>query len=381
MAEVELRNIEKRYSEDAHAVKGVSFRALDGEFVVLVGPSGCGKSTTLRMVAGLETSTAGEILIGGRVVNDLEPKDRDVAMVFQNYALYPHMSVFENMAFPLKMRKVAKSEITKQVEEAAKLLSIEHLLKRKPKELSGGERQRVAVGRAIVRKPKVFLFDEPLSNLDAALRTQMRAELKRIQHRLGATMLYVTHDQVEAMTMGDKIAVMNKGKLEQFGTPAEIYERPASVFVARFLGAPPMNLIPGKVSVEAGVASFVGEGLKLLLASGNGTYRADVTDGTDMFLGVRPEKLRISVGSAAGVASISGKLVLVEPIGSVTHFYIDCPHATGGVLVASVHNRDDAFSSPGSLLDSATYTLGTIVTFLIPQTSLHFFEKESGSRI
>jgi ABC-type sugar transport system ATPase subunit len=377
MAEVELRNIEKRYSEDAHAVKGVSFVAADGEFVVLVGPSGCGKSTTLRMVAGLETSTAGEILIGGRVVNDLEPKDRDVAMVFQNYALYPHMSVFDNMAFPLKMRKVEKSQITKQVEEAAKLLSIEHLLKRKPKELSGGERQRVAVGRAIVRKPKVFLFDEPLSNLDAALRTQMRAELKRIQRRLGATMLYVTHDQVEAMTMGDKIAVMNKGKLEQFGTPAEIYERPASVFVARFLGAPPMNLIPGKVSVEEGVRAFVGEGLRVLLGEGNGTDGAHRTDGTDVLLGVRPEKLRISVGSVAGAASISGKLILVEPIGSVTHYYIECPSATGGVLVASVHNRDDAFSS----IDSATYTLGNIVTFLIPQTSLHLFEKESGSRI
>src|SRR5438477_5042302 len=251
MAQVMMKELNKKYDE-VHAVKDVNLQVRDKEFVVLVGPSGCGKTTTLRMVAGLEEITSGELLIDGQRMNEREPKDRDVAMVFQNYALYPHMTVFENMAFPLKMRKVPKPQIKTQVEEAAKLLGIDRHLKRKPKELSGGERQRVAVGRAIVRKPKVFLFDEPLSNLDAALRTQMRAELKRIQRRLGATMLYVTHDQVEAMTMGDRIALLNKGLLEQFGTPAEIYERPATAFVARFLGSPAMNLIPGGIVNEAG---------------------------------------------------------------------------------------------------------------------------------
>src|SRR5581483_605433 len=257
MAEVQLRKLEKRYTNEAHAVKGVTFTAHDGEFVVLVGPSGCGKTTTLRMVAGLEEITSGDLLIDGERVNDREPKDRDVAMVFQNYALYPHMTVFENMAFPLKMRKVPKAQIKTQVEEAATLLGIERHLKKKPKELSGGERQRVAVGRAIVRKPKVFLFDEPLSNLDAALRTQMRAELKRIQRRLGATMLYVTHDQVEAMTMGDRIAVLHKGSLEQYDTPAAIYDKPATAFVARFLGSPGMNILPGGIVNEWNQSYFV----------------------------------------------------------------------------------------------------------------------------
>ncbi len=362
MAEVRLSNVEKRYSEDAFAVKGVSFAANDGEFVVLVGPSGCGKSTTLRMIAGLEELTGGTIEIGGIVVNDLQPKDRDVAMVFQNYALYPHMTVFENMAFPLKMRKVAKSEITQQVTDAAKLLSIEHLLKRKPKELSGGERQRVAVGRAIVRRPKVFLFDEPLSNLDAALRTQMRAELKRLQRRLGATMLYVTHDQVEAMTMGDKIAVMNKGLLEQFGTPSEIYESPASAFVARFLGSPPMNLLDGKIE--------------------NGMFKsASLTIGTnrdipgEVFLGVRPEKVRLAANTNVGANGfVSGKLLLVEPVGSLTHYYVEVPESVGGTFVASVHD-------PGGAASAATYTLGEMVTMEVPATQLHLFDRKSEQRL
>jgi multiple sugar transport system ATP-binding protein len=353
MAEVQLTNVEKKYSEDAFAVKGVSF----------VGPSGCGKSTTLRMIAGLEELTGGEIRIGGVVVNELQPKDRDVAMVFQNYALYPHMTVFENMAFPLKMRKVEKSQITQQVTEAAKLLSIEHLLKRKPKELSGGERQRVAVGRAIVRRPKVFLFDEPLSNLDAALRTQMRAELKRLQRRLGATMLYVTHDQVEAMTMGDKIAVMNKGLLEQFGTPSEIYEQPASAFVARFLGSPPMNLIEGRI--ENG--HFTSNALSIdVLSKFSG----------QVYLGIRPEKVRLALNSEAGnPGSVSGKLLLVEPVGSLTHYYVEVPESVGGTFVASVHDRES--TAP----NAATYALGETVTMEVPATQLHLFDRASEKRV
>jgi ABC-type sugar transport system ATPase subunit len=358
MAEVTLRDVEKRYDNDTFAVKGINFSANDGEFVVLVGPSGCGKSTTLRMVAGLEEITGGEIAIGGTRVNEKEPKDRDVAMVFQNYALYPHMTVFENMAFPLKMRKVPKDEIKKQVESAAELLSISHHLQRKPKELSGGERQRVAVGRAIVRKPKVFLFDEPLSNLDAALRTQMRAELKRLQRRLGATMLYVTHDQIEAMTMGDRIVVMNKGLVEQFGTPTDVYNNPASVFVARFLGTPPMNIIEGEV--QNGV--FTAGTFKI--AAPNISGKA--------FMGIRPEAVSMDPGISG--ASIEGKAMLVEPIGSVTHVYIDAPNAAGGTFVASVpHEAGESVSK--------NFILGDNIKFIIPERSVHYFDGATGKRI
>jgi ABC-type sugar transport system ATPase subunit len=363
MAEVLLQNLEKRYENDAHAVKGVTLTALDGEFVVLVGPSGCGKTTTLRMVAGLEEITSGDLLIDGIRMNDREPKDRDVAMVFQNYALYPHMTVFENMAFPLKMRKVPKAQIKTQVEDAAKLLGIDRHLKKKPKELSGGERQRVAVGRAIVRKPKVFLFDEPLSNLDAALRTQMRAELKRIQRNLGATMLYVTHDQVEAMTMGDKIAVMNKGELEQFGTPSEIYEHPASVFVARFLGSPAMNVLSGGIIQESNEAYFISGKLKLKL---NGQYQAG-----NVHLGIRPEAVVLE-REYKGPDALQGRLILIEPIGSVTHYYIECEDAFGGTFVASV---------PHGRMSAEGMVLGDSVTFRIPSETIHLFDRESGKRI
>jgi len=370
MATVQLSNLEKRYDDNTVAVKGISFAADDGEFVVLVGPSGCGKTTTLRMVAGLEDITSGELLIDGQRMNEREPKDRDVAMVFQNYALYPHMTVYENMAFPLKMRKVPKPQIKTQVEEAAKLLGIDRHLKRKPKELSGGERQRVAVGRAIVRKPKVFLFDEPLSNLDAALRTQMRAELKRIQRRLGATMLYVTHDQVEAMTMGDRIAVINKGLLEQYGTPAEIYDQPATSFVARFLGSPAMNLIPGGIINEGGTSYFVVNErdvqLKIALA---GQVRTGNVD-----LGIRPEAIVVNSGTPNSNL-ISGKLALIEPVGSVTHYYMEWPNAVGGSLVASV-----SYGSSGhGPLDHLK--LGDTITFQIPAGSVHLFDRESGKRL
>ena len=244
MAQVVLKDLNKKYDE-VHAVKDVNLHIRDKEFVVLVGPSGCGKSTTLRMVAGLEEITAGEISIGERVVNDLPPKDRDIAMVFQNYALYPHMTVYDNMAFGLKMRKFPKAEIEKRVRDAAEILGIQELLKRKPRQLSGGQRQRVAVGRAIVRQPQVFLFDEPLSNLDAKLRVQMRVELKRLHERLATTAIYVTHDQVEAMTLGDRMVVMKDGWIQQVGEPLELYSQPANRFVAGFIGSPAMNFAGG----------------------------------------------------------------------------------------------------------------------------------------
>src|SRR5574342_314906 len=242
MAQVVLKDLNKKYDE-VHAVKDVNLTIRDKEFIVLVGPSGCGKTTTLRMVAGLREITAGEISIGDRVVNDLPPKDRDIAMVFQNYALYPHMSVYDNMAFGLKMRKFAKPEIAKRVQEAAEILGIQELLKRKPRQLSGGQRQRVAVGRAIVRHPQVFLFDEPLSNLDAKLRVQMRVELKKLHNRLETTAISVTHDQVEAMTLGDRVVVMKDGWIQQVGEPLELYGKPANRFVAGFIGSPSMNFI------------------------------------------------------------------------------------------------------------------------------------------
>src|SRR6187401_1887020 len=262
MGQVVLKGINKFY-DSVHAVKDVNLDINDKEFVVLVGPSGCGKTTTLRMLAGLESITSGRILIDDQVVNDLAPMDRDIAMVFQNYALYPHMSVYDNMAFGLKMRKFDKSEIQKRVEDAAEILGIHELLKRKPRQLSGGQRQRVAVGRAIVRHPQVFLFDEPLSNLDAKLRVQMRVELKRLHDRLETTAVYVTHDQVEAMTLGDRVVVMKDGWIQQVGEPLELYGRPANKFVAGFIGSPAMNFVTMTITDSAGVLWAIAQGLRL----------------------------------------------------------------------------------------------------------------------
>ncbi|MFM7418062.1 MAG: ABC transporter ATP-binding protein, partial [Alphaproteobacteria bacterium] len=252
MAQVSLRKIVKAYEGGVQAVKGIDLDIDDHEFVVLVGPSGCGKSTTLRMIAGLEEITSGDIAIGGTVVNDIPPRDRDIAMVFQNYALYPHMSVYDNMAFGLMLRKFPKAEIDRRVKEAARILDITPLLDRKPKELSGGQRQRVAMGRAIVRDPKVFLFDEPLSNLDAKLRVQMRTEIKKVHQTVNTTTVYVTHDQVEAMTLADRVVVMNHGIIEQVGPPQELYHNPATKFVAGFIGSPAMNFIPAKLEQASG---------------------------------------------------------------------------------------------------------------------------------
>ena len=332
MASVSLRKVRKVYPGGAVGVQGVDLEIRDGEFVVLVGPSGCGKSTTLRMVAGLEEISSGEISIGGRVVNEVLPKDRDIAMVFQNYALYPHMTVRENLAFGLKLRKVPKDEIERRIAEAAAVLGIEPYLDRRPKALSGGQRQRVAVGRAIVRNPAVFLFDEPLSNLDAKMRTQMRVEIKRLHARLGATMIYVTHDQIEAMTMGDRIVVMEGGRIRQAGAPLEVYEHPADRFVAGFIGTPPMNFFEGRVERGAGGAPAFRFGAALLpLPDAWRDRLAAVADGPAT-LGVRPEAVAPAADGAAG-ASIEAEVDVVEPMGAETYVYAA---AEGASFIARV---------------------------------------------
>jgi multiple sugar transport system ATP-binding protein len=311
MAQVVMKDLNKKYDE-VHAVKDVNLNIRDKEFVVLVGPSGCGKSTTLRMVAGLEEITGGEIVIGDRVVNDLPPKDRDIAMVFQNYALYPHMTVYDNMAFGLKMRKFPKAEIEKRVQEAADILGIRELLKRKPRQLSGGQRQRVAVGRAIVRHPQVFLFDEPLSNLDAKLRVQMRVELKRLHDRLETTAIYVTHDQVEAMTLGDRVVVMKDGWIQQVGEPLELYGKPANKFVAGFIGSPAMNFAEATVVEEGGTVMVTNPGLRSPVPASK-AERLRAYKGQTVTLGVRPEDLVIASDGRGGFDAV---VDVVEPLGS-----------------------------------------------------------------
>jgi multiple sugar transport system ATP-binding protein len=312
MAGVVFKDVAKRYG-DVSIIEGMNLEIRDHEFMVLVGPSGCGKSTALRMIAGLEEISGGTISIRDRVVNDLPPKDRDVAMVFQNYALYPHMTVRENMEFGLKIRKTPREQMNKLVSEAAQLLAIDHLLDRKPKQLSGGQRQRVALGRAIVRKPSVFLFDEPLSNLDAKLRVQMRAEIKKLQQRLQVTSVYVTHDQIEAMTMGHRIAVMKEGKLQQVGTPLEVYDTPANVFVAQFIGTPPMNFLHGTLRDDG--AAVEGPAFKLPIPDSlRGATRGQ--GGLAVVVGIRPEHLHAQPPTARGEsAPLAVQVELVEPLG------------------------------------------------------------------
>jgi multiple sugar transport system ATP-binding protein len=323
MAQVSIRKVEKAY-ENYKAVHGIDLEIADQEFVVLVGPSGCGKSTTLRMVAGLEEITGGEIWIGGDMVNDVPPRDRDIAMVFQNYALYPHMTVFDNMAFGLKLRKFPRDEIKRRVDEAARILDITPLLERRPKALSGGQRQRVAMGRAIVRNPRVFLFDEPLSNLDAKLRVQMRTEIKKVHQTVRTTTVYVTHDQVEAMTLADRVVVMNHGRIEQVGPPQELYHNPATRFVAGFIGSPAMNFIPVKVANDAGLSLLLPTGERLAVPPQRANrYAAYV--GKDMTLGIRPEHLTETHDvEKPGVGRINAPVDVVEPMGMETmvHFLV-----------------------------------------------------------
>ena len=309
MVEIELRKVYKSYG-DERVIHGVDCRIADGEFLVIVGPSGCGKSTLLRMIAGLETITEGKISIGGRVVNDLEPAERDIAMVFQNYALYPHMSVYNNMAYGLKIRGMPKAEIETRVHKAAAMLELAEFLPRKPRQLSGGQRQRVAMGRAIVREPSVFLFDEPLSNLDAKLRVQMRLEIKKLQHGLGITSVYVTHDQVEAMTLGHRLMVLNAGVVEQLDSPIELYERPASVFVAGFIGSPAMNFLAARVGADGATVALPG-GDVLALPEGRFSAEAD----REVTLGIRPEHLELA-GDGDGVAHLHTQVI--EQLGADT---------------------------------------------------------------
>jgi sn-glycerol 3-phosphate transport system ATP-binding protein len=331
MAELAFRDVRKSYG-GVEVIHGVSTEVADGEFVVIVGPSGCGKSTLLRMVAGLEQITSGEIRIGGRVVNNLEPKDRDIAMVFQNYALYPHMSVYENMSYGLRIKGMPRQEIDSRVQKAAAILELKDYLQRKPRQLSGGQRQRVAMGRAIVREPAVFLFDEPLSNLDAKLRVQMRAELQSLHRRLGTTSLYVTHDQVEAMTLAHRMIVMNAGRAEQIGAPLEVYARPATTFVAAFIGSPPMNLIPRE------------------------------RDGRKLLFGIRPEHLE-PCGEAE--ASLVADVDLIEPLGADTLVY---GHVDGGTRIAArLHSAMEART-------------GRLPLRYQPQHA-HYFDAGTGARL
>jgi sn-glycerol 3-phosphate transport system ATP-binding protein len=358
MATVSIRDVKKSFGE-TEVVHGISMEITDGEFVVMVGPSGCGKSTLLRMVAGLESITAGEIAIDGKVVNNLEPKDRDIAMVFQNYALYPHMSVHDNMAYGLKIRGLAKSEIDARVNRAADILELSKLLKRRPRELSGGQRQRVAMGRAIVREPKVFLFDEPLSNLDAKLRVQMREELQALHRRLGTTTLYVTHDQVEAMTLAHRMLVMSIGKTEQIGAPLEVYTKPATTFVAGFIGSPPMNLIPGRLEADgAGLAAEGDTRIKLPQACAQ-------LGGRSVLLGVRPEHLEIC---AEGEALLMPEVDFIELLGSDS-------------LVYGHIGKDKASPRVAARLHASIKPQDGHLPLRFAPENLHLFDPDSGKRI
>ena len=360
MATVTLDGVRKSYGP-REVVHGVSCAVADGELVVVVGPSGCGKSTLLRMVAGLETASAGIVAIDGRIVNAVEPKDRDIAMVFQNYALYPHMSVYDNMAYGLRMRHMGRTEIRGRVERAAAILQLEGLLQRKPRQLSGGQRQRVAMGRAIVRDPKVFLFDEPLSNLDAQLRVQMRVEIKRLQQELGTTSLYVTHDQVEAMTLADRLIVMNAGTVDQIGPPLDLYERPATSFVAGFIGSPAMNLVVGRLEPD-GVA--IGD---ITLALDGQAVEARAVDGKagapgrPVTVGLRPEHLEL-----AGDGPIPLRTELLERLGADT--IVHGRLADGTALVARASG-------------AVRLTLGETVRLAIRPEQIHLFDSDSGRRL
>ncbi len=358
MAKVSLRGVRKAYG-DTEVIHGVSCDIADGEFIVVVGPSGCGKSTILRMIAGLEAVTAGEIAIGDRVVNDLEPADRDIAMVFQNYALYPHMSVYDNMAYGLKIRHMPKAEIEARVTKAAGILELREFLHRKPRQLSGGQRQRVAMGRAIVRQPAVFLFDEPLSNLDAKLRVQMRVEIKKLQESLNVTSIYVTHDQVEAMTLGHRLLVMNAGVVEQIGTPLELYDRPATVFVAGFIGSPAMNFLDARIGAGGATIELPG-GDSLALTDGGIPSQA----GRAVTLGIRPEHLELGANGPGAVALSVG---VVEELGADT--LIHGQFGSGGAEL-TVRLPGTRNIKPGEVLE-----------LTIDAEHLHLFDAKNGSRL
>ncbi len=362
MANVTLRRVTKTYPGGFEAIKGIDFAVGDGQFCVLVGPSGCGKSTLLRMVAGLETITGGEIDIGGRIVNQVEPAERDIAMVFQNYALYPHMSVYNNMAYGLRNRRMAEPEIKNRVDEAARILELGAMLERKPGQLSGGQRQRVAMGRAIVRQPKVFLFDEPLSNLDAKLRIAMRVEIRKLQRRLKTTSIYVTHDQLEAMTLADILVVMNGGQVEQIGNPLDIYQKPATTFVASFIGAPPMNLLP-----------LQSDELKSQLAGHGGAVAAEAG-----ILGIRPEDFTVSNDAGGGIA-FDLTVEAVERVGAETYIY-GARQREGQAVAANpgeLPPGEVIVRIPGAIAPG----IGERIRAVAPPEKLHLFSADGRKRI
>ena len=366
MSELSLRKVVKAYGSN-RVVHGVDLEVRSGEFVVFVGPSGCGKSTLLRMIAGLEEITSGEIVIGGTVVNELPPRSRDIAMVFQDYALYPHKSVFENMAFGLRLRKRPEHEINARVAEAAAVLQIEHLLQRKPRELSGGQRQRVAMGRAIVRQPKAFLFDEPLSNLDALLRAEMRVEIKKLHQKLGNTIVYVTHDQVEAMTLADRIVVLQAGNLIQVDTPDGIYNRPAAKFVAGFTGSPPMNFLAARVG-EGGRTLHLAGGIDLPVPARRVAECARHA-GREVTFGLRPEHIGVAAAAEPDVARVPGSVVLVEPLGSDT------------LGLVRLGDRTDAGEMTGRFSPDAALRPGQPIDVALALSRFHLFDDKTGVAI
>ena len=392
MAAITLSELTKVYATGVKALDSLDLEVADGEFVVLVGPSGCGKTTALRMVAGLELITSGTVSFGDRVVNGVSPRHRDVAMVFQNYALYPHLSVYENIGFALENKKVAKVERDRRVRDAASILGLTELLGRKPRQLSGGQRQRVAMGRAIVREPAVFLMDEPLSNLDAKLRVQMRSEVLRVQRSLGAATLYVTHDQTEAMTMGDRVAVLRGGVLQQYGTPRDLYDRPANVFVATFIGSPSMNLY------EAGVGAAGASGTTPTVALGSQrlTLPAPVAayQGRKIIVGVRPEDLAVSSGAGPGAALVAD-VRRVEVLGSEQHVYFSVDATPAGGAGTGAASADEAGaaeilggSAPNGVARvdpraavAVAVRAGGRVTFAVDPARLHFFDPDTGGTV
>ena len=389
MAEVAFNEVDKIYGADVHAVQGLSLDIADGEFLVLVGPSGCGKTTALRMVAGLEDISAGTISIGGRVVNEVSSKERDIAMVFQNYALYPHLNVGENIAFGLRLRKTPKPVIEERVAWAATLLDLTPYLNRKPKELSGGQRQRVAMGRAIVRHPQVFLMDEPLSNLDAKLRVQMRAEISKLQHSLGTTTLYVTHDQVEAMTMGDRVAVMSQGRLQQVAEPQELYDRPANLFVAAFIGTPPMNLIEGQIASEnGGLTVLLGPERLPLVPETLAVYPGvPAYVGKTVVVGIRPTTL-YPAAERPELPTFTAKVELIEALGSesMAYFRVEAK----AVQSEGVMPEDEVAGTEGGAVTGRPNLVASFpphirlrvdqdVPIAVDVASLHFFDPETGA--
>lgn len=362
MAQVSLKNVTKIFPGNVEAVRDVNLGVENKEFLVLVGPSGCGKSTTLRMIAGLEQASEGEIWISNKLVNDIPAKDRDIAMVFQNYALYPHMTVYENMSFALRLRKYPKNEINTRVKEAADILGIKKLLTRRPRELSGGQRQRVAVGRAIVRKPMVFLFDEPLSNLDAKMRVQMRTELNKLHLKLQSTMIYVTHDQTEAMTMGNRIVVMKDGMIHQVADPITLYDKPVNKFVAGFIGSPPMNFVNGKIIKKDGKFFFTEDGFRVKIV-GDMHDKLSPYEGKDIIFGIRPEDIydKLFVSDASPDNTVKAVVEIVEPMGAEVFLYIAAGNSS---LIARVggHNKPEVNQDLELVFDMST---------------AHFFDKES----